>query len=178
LEVDYDALLARAAARRDSTALIYPDDERLFNPLSMTAAIAQQLAETGQSIGDDPAAVTTTILDSLALRYASVIRAIETLIGKPINGAQIVGGGSQNQYLNQATANASQKTVMAGPAEATVIGNALVQAVAAGRFSTLAEARRHVAANISPRRFEAQPSPEWEAKAQRYAEIEDQLAKN
>ncbi|HEU0174092.1 MAG TPA: rhamnulokinase family protein, partial [Blastocatellia bacterium] len=171
LEVDYDVLLARASARRDSNALIYPDDERLFNPSSMTGAIARQLTETGQTIDDDPAALTAMILDSLALRYASIIRTIEKLIGKPIDGAQIVGGGSQNQYLNQATASASQKVVLAGPAEATAIGNALVQAVAAGRFATLAEARRHVAANISPRRFEAQPSPEWEEKARRYAEI-------
>jgi rhamnulokinase len=178
LEVDYDVLLARASARRDSNALIYPDDERLFNPSSMTGAIARQLTETGQTIDDDPAALTAMILDSLALRYASIIRTIEKLIGKPIDGAQIVGGGSQNQYLNQATASASQKVVLAGPAEATAIGNALVQAVAAGRFATLAEARRHVAANISPRRFEAQPSPEWEEKARRYAEIEAQLAKN
>jgi rhamnulokinase len=177
LKVDYDALLALAPERRDSTALIYPDDERLFNPRSMTESIMRQLAETGQSIDDDPAAITATILDSLALRYASVIRAIETLTGKPINGIQIVGGGSQNQYLNQATANASQKAVMAGPAEATVIGNALLQAVAAGRFTSLAEARRHIAANISPRRFEAEQSPEWEEKARRYAEIERRFVK-
>jgi rhamnulokinase len=178
LDIDYDALLARAAERREGAALIYPDDQRLFNPPSMTAAIAEQLSETGQTIDDDPAAMTRTILDSLALRYASVIRAIETLIGKTINGAQVVGGGSQNQYLNQATANASRKTVLAGPAEATVIGNALVQAVAAGRFSTLAEARRHAAANITPRRFEARSSPEWEEKARRYADIEERLARN
>jgi rhamnulokinase len=177
LEADYDVLLAQTSARRDSTALIYPDDERLFNPPSMTAAIAGQLAETGQSIDDDPAALTATILDSLALRYASVVRAIETLTGKRINGVQIVGGGSQNQYLNQATANASQKVVLAGPSEATVIGNALVQAVAAGRFVSLAEARRHVAANISPSRFAPQPSQDWEEKAQRYSEIEAQFAK-
>jgi rhamnulokinase len=143
----------------------------------MTAAIARQLSETGQTVDDDPAAITATILDSLALRYAQVIRTIETLIGKSVGGAQIVGGGSQNQYLNQATANASQKVVLAGPSEATVIGNALVQAVAAGRFATLAEARRHVAANISPRRFDPQPSAMWEEKARRYAEIEARFAK-
>jgi rhamnulokinase len=177
LEVDYDVLLARASARPDSKALIYPDDERLFNPPNMTAAIARQLAETGQTVDDDSAAITATILDSLALRYAQVIRTIETLIGKSVGGAQIVGGGSQNQYLNQATANASQKVVLAGPSEATVIGNALVQAVAAGRFATLAEARRHVAANISPRRFDPQPSAMWEEKARRYAEIEARFAK-
>jgi len=177
LEVDYDVLLARASARRDSTALIYPDDERLFNPPSMTAAIARQLAETGQTVDDDPAAMTATVLDSLALRYASVIRTIETLTGNPINGAQIVGGGSQNQYLNQATADASQKVVLAGPAEATVIGNAIVQAVASRRFANLAEARRHVAANISPRRFDPQPLVEWEERSRRYAEIESRFAK-
>ncbi len=178
LDVDYDVLLAQASARRDSAALIYPDDGRLFNPPSMTEAIARQLAETGQTIDDDPAAMTATILDSLALRYASIIRAIETITGKPVNGLQIVGGGGQNQYLNQATANAAQKTVLAGPTEATVIGNALVQAVAAGRFSTLAEARRHVATNTSPRRYEPHPSPEWEEKARRYAEIEARFTGN
>jgi rhamnulokinase len=177
LAVDYEVLLSEAQARRDATALIYPDDERLFNPPSMTAAIAEQLAETGQTINDEPAALTATILDSLALRYASIIRTIETLTGRSINGVQIVGGGSQNQYLNQATANASEKVVLAGPAEATVIGNALVQAVAAGQFTTLAEARRHVAANTSPRRFEPQPSPVLREKARRYAEIEERFAK-
>jgi rhamnulokinase len=178
LEVDYEILLAQAPARRESTALIYPDDERLFNPPSMNEAIAQQLDETGQTIDGDPAALTVTILDSLALRYASIIRAIEALIGKPTGGLQIVGGGSHNQYLNQATANATQKVVMAGPAEATVIGNALVQAVAAGRFATLADARRHVSAILSPRRFEARQSSEWEEKHRRYAAIEARLAKN
>src|SRR5262245_14083431 len=172
LDVDYEVLLAQASARRGLPGLIYPDDERLFNPPGMTAAVAEQLAETGQTINNDPAALTATILDSLAMRYASIIRVIEKLIGRPINGVQIVGGGSQNQYLNQATATASQKVVLAGPAEATVIGNALVQAVAAGRFATLAEARRHVAANVTPRRFDPQPSPEWEEKTRRYAEIE------
>ncbi|HKQ74433.1 MAG TPA: rhamnulokinase family protein [Blastocatellia bacterium] len=177
LEVDYEVLLSEALARRDSTALIYPDDERFFNPQSMTAAIAEQLAETGQTINDEPVAMTATILDSLALRYASVIRTIERLTGKPINGVQIVGGGSQNRYLNQATANAARSSVLAGPAEATVIGNALVQAVAAGRFATLADARRSVAANVRLSRFEPQSSPAWEEKARRYAEIEDRFAK-
>src|SRR5262245_550300 len=109
LAVDYEGLLTRAPARRDFPALIYPDDARLFNPPRMTAAIAEQLAETGQTFNDEPTALTKTILDSLALRYASVIRAIETGARKPIHGVQIVGGGSQNQYLNQATANAARK---------------------------------------------------------------------
>ncbi len=179
LTVDYDVLLGQAAARDGFPALLYPDDARLFNPPSMTAAIAEQLAESGQTIADKPAVITKAILDSLALRYASVIRTIERLTGKPVEGVQIVGGGSQNSYLNQATANATGKPLLAGPVEATVIGNVLVQAIAAGRFGTLAQARQHIAENLSPRRFEPLSSsdePLWKAATQRYAEIEGRLA--
>ena len=172
LAVDYDGLLGEVAAREDFPALIFPDDERLFNPASMTAALKTQFAETGQDIDDDPVAITKAILDSLALRYASVLRTIETLTGKPIQGVQIVGGGSQNAYLNQATAKATNKPVLAGPVEATVLGNVLVQAVAAGRFATLTAARQHVAANIEPRSFTPQPSRAWEEALRRYQEIE------
>ena len=177
--IDYDLLLSEVASRRDFPALIYPDDERFFNPQSMTAAIARQLAETGQPSSEEPAAMAKVIFDSLALRYASIIRTIESLTGKKINGVQIVGGGSQNDYLNQATANATNLPVLAGPVESTVIGNVLVQAIAAGRFATLAEARQHVAANISLRRFEPQSStlwPSWKDASRRYAAIEAQFA--
>ncbi len=171
LTVDYDALLREVMARNEA-ALFYPDDARLFNPPSMTAAIAAQLAETEQSFDAAPAAVAKAILDSLALRYASVLRTIEQLTGQSIEGVQIVGGGSQNNYLNQATANATGKPILAGPVEATVIGNVAVQAIAAGRFATLAAARQHVAANVSLRRFDPQASAEWANAATRYAEIE------
>jgi rhamnulokinase len=175
LAVDYDLLLGEVEARNDFRMLLYPDDPRFFNPPSMTAAIAGQLAETGQPVDDRPAAMAKAILDSLALRYASVIGTIERLTGRPVNSVQIVGGGSQNNYLNRATANATEKPVLAGPVESTVIGNVLVQAVAAGRFASLDEARRHVADNLKPQRFEPQASPDrqsWQAAAQRYAEIE------
>src|SRR5262249_8174716 len=72
LAVDYEVLLSEALSRRDPAALIYPDDERLFNPPSMTEAIAEQLEETGQTTNNEPAALTATILDSLAFRYASI----------------------------------------------------------------------------------------------------------
>ena len=78
-------------------------------------------------------------------RYASVLRTIETLNGGTLRGVQIVGGGSQNRYLNQMTATFSGLPVRAGPVEATVTGNVLVQAIAGGRFTSLADARRHVA---------------------------------
>ncbi len=170
--VDYDTLLGEITARSDFPALLFPDDERFFNPACMVAAIAEQLSESGQTIETEPSALAKAILDSLALRYASVIRTIEALTSRPIGGVQIVGGGSQNDYLNQATANATGKPVLAGPVEATVIGNGLVQAVAAGRFASLAGARQYVAASLNLRRFDPQVSAAWEAAARRYAEVE------
>ena len=172
MPVDYENLLAEVEKRGQVGPLIFPDDPRLLSPRSMLEAIAEQLSERGESMPADPSAIAKLILDSLALRYASVLRAIECLTNRKIAGIQIVGGGSRNHYLNQATADASGLPVLAGPVEATVIGNALVQAIAAGRFGSLAEARRHVAENIRLRRFDPAPSLAFEEAARRFAEIE------
>ncbi|MDX6709621.1 MAG: rhamnulokinase [Blastocatellia bacterium] len=173
-DVDYESLLALDNGAGPSETLIYPDEPRLFNPPSMLDAIADQVTETGQAASTEPAAVTRMILDSLALRYASVLRMIESLTCQRIEGIQIVGGGSKNDYLNRATANASGLPVLAGPEEATVIGNVLVQAVAAGRFRSLAEARRHVSNNIPMKSFEPNKSEVWRNAAEQYAAIEAQ----
>lgn len=168
----YDRLLAAVDALDRSPGLIFPDDPRLLNPPRMLAAIAQQMSETGQAAPSDAAALAKVVLDSLALRYASVLRTIEILTGRAIGGVQIVGGGGQNDYLSQATANASGRPVVAGPVEATVIGNVLVQAVTAGRLASLADARRHVAERTQPRRFEPRPVPAEADMARRYADLE------
>lgn len=171
-QVDYDALLADVATIEHCPALIFPDDPRLFNPPSMLEAIATQLTETNQEMPRNAAAVAKVILDSLSFRYASVLRTIETLTKRRIEGVQIIGGGSQNNYLNQATANATRLPVSAGPIEATVIGNVLVQAVSHGRFASLTEARQYVAQHVQLQHFRPQVSSAWEDAAQRYAAIE------
>jgi len=172
LPVDYENLLAEVEKLGPAGPLIFPDDPRLLSPRSMLQAIAEQLAERGQRMPAERSEIAKLILDSLALRYASVLCSIESVTNRKIVGVQIVGGGSQNHYLNQATANATGLRVLAGPVEATVIGNVLVQAIAAGRFGSLAEARRHVAENIRLRRFEPAPSLAFEQTARRFAEIE------
>jgi rhamnulokinase len=173
LDVDYETLLSRVEMIEGSPGLIFPDDTRLFNPPRMSEAVSRQLAETGQRVSvDDPPTLTKVILDSLAFRYASVVRTIESLTNARVEGVHIVGGGSRNDYLNQATANASGLTVLAGPLEATVTGNVLVQAVAAGRFASLAKARRHVAENVSLRKFTPQRSHALTESARRYATVE------
>ncbi|HEX8138082.1 MAG TPA: rhamnulokinase family protein [Pyrinomonadaceae bacterium] len=175
LDVSYESLLTEAEMLEHSPAVIFPDDERFFNPPSMTEAMTEHLRETGQSVPTSPALMSRAILDSLALRYASVLSTIESLTGRRVEGVQIAGGGSQNDYLNQATANATGKTVLAGPAEATVAGNVLVQAVSAGRFASLAEARRHLAGNVSLRKFTPIRSPAWEETARRYRALEERF---
>jgi rhamnulokinase len=173
--VDYDDLLQRAGAIEGEPGLIYPDDPRFLNPPSMLAAIADQMRESGQSAPTDPAAVAKVILDSLAHRYASVFRTIEQLTGEPVVGIQIIGGGCQNGYLNQATATATGRPVLAGPIEATALGNAIVQAITGGRFASPAEARAHVARHVQPASFAPRPTAASARAADRYAAIEGQF---
>jgi rhamnulokinase len=172
LTTDYETLLTEAAQIDGFRGLIFPDDERFLNPPSMLRAIAGQMAESGQNFDENPAAVCKIIFDSLAFRYASVLRTIEKLTGRKLDGVQIVGGGGRNEYLNQMTANASGLRVQAGLTEATVTGNALVQSISAGRFEGLREARRYVKENVALRDFVPHRSVQIETAARFYKQIE------
>lgn len=149
----YEGLIA-AAEQQVGTGLVFPDDGRLLNPASMADALRGQLRETGQPDARTPEALTRVIFDSLALRYASVVDTIERLTGARPRGIQVVGGGSQNRLLNQLTADATGLPVLAGPVEATALGNALVQAVAAGRFADVRHGRDYVRTHTPLARFE------------------------
>jgi rhamnulokinase len=120
----------------------------------MVRELRGALRESGQPEAVDPVRLTKVILDSLARRYADVVDNIERLAGRAVPGIHIVGGGSLNAYLNQATADASGRPVRAGPVEATAIGNLLVQGMAAGTIGSIDEGRRLVAASFPPARFE------------------------
>jgi rhamnulokinase len=170
-EVPLAELLAAAHALPETPAVIDPDDERLFSPSSMLAALRTQLAETGQACPETPAALTRMVLDSLAFRYAAVLAEISRLTREPILGVHVVGGGSLNAHLNQATADAARVPVVAGPVESTVIGNAVVQAIARGRFASLESARAHVAAHVPMTTFTPRPTAAFAAAARRYSDI-------
>jgi rhamnulokinase len=94
------------------------------------------------------------ILEGLAKRYREVLDNLESLTGRRLNVIHIVGGGSRNKLLNQLVANATGRTVLAGPAEATAIGNVLVQAIGAGVIANLAAARQLVANSFPVDRFD------------------------
>jgi len=153
-------------------ALIYPDDQRFLNPQSMLEAITMQLEETDQTMPSQPAAIARLILDSLAFRYALVIRTIESLTSQTITTVRIIGGGSQNTYLNQVTANATGLPVSTGPVEATAIGNLLVQAIADGCFASLADAREYIARHTQSKIFTPHASTASAEAMRHYAEIE------
>ena len=174
-DVGYEGLLRDVIAAKGFKAFIFPDDPRFLNPPSMLEAIATQMRETGQEFDESPMAISKIIFDSLAFRYASVLRSAESLTGRKLETIQILGGGGRNGYLNQMTANASGQKVGAGLTEATVVGNVLVQAITAGRFSSLVEARQHVADNFEFEEFSPQRSVELSEAANRYAEIESKF---
>jgi len=169
---DLVPLLEAVANVPEFAGVVFPDDRRFLAPASMVSALRAALAETGQPDTNDPVRLAKVILDSLALRYAAVVATIERLTGRPIPGIHIVGGGSLNSYLNQATADASGRDVLAGPVEATAIGNLLVQTVAAGSIASLAEGRGLVAEAYPPTRFEPRSPEPWARAARLFADVE------
>ena len=169
---DYEALIAGAAALERFVGFVFPDDVRLLHPASMLGALGQCLTDTGQDAVLNPVHLTRVILDSLACRYASVINGIEQLTGASIATIHIVGGGARNEYLNQATANATGRPVLAGPSEATAGGNVVVQAIACGEVASLADARAVLARSVRTRRYEPQARDDWARASERYLEIE------
>jgi rhamnulokinase len=169
--IAYGDLVERASHVDSFAGFVFPDDPRFFNPSSMTAELRASLVETAQTPHDDPVLVTKVVLDSLALRYASVVRTIEDLTGRTVPGIHIVGGGSLNSYLNQATANAAGRPVLAGPVEAAALGNLLVQSIARGQFPSVAEGRRHLGIQLPLKRFLPTEVDPWLAATMRYEAI-------
>jgi rhamnulokinase len=125
-------------------SIVYPDDNRFFNPKSMIKEIQGFCKETKQKIPTTVGEIARCVYESLACRYREVLEQIEELNGKKIQQLHIVGGGSQNQVLDQITADMTQKEVITGPVECTAIGNILMQARATGLIKNLKEMREIV----------------------------------
>ena len=138
--------LLDAAAREPALAcLLDMNDERLLPPGGMPARLLALAAESGQELGESPAAIARCILDSLAVAYRDAIRDACELAGREVSVVHVVGGGSQNALLCQLTAELTGLPVIAGPAEATALGNLLVQARATRALSGDLMALRQVA---------------------------------
>jgi rhamnulokinase len=126
----------------------------------MPARIQAHCKRNGQQVPQTPGQIARVILDSLAESYAEAIQHIETLTGQKLSQLNIVGGGSQNALLNQLAANATALTVVAGPVEATAIGNLVQQAAAAGIVAAdLASQREFIAASFEIETYQPQTTP-------------------
>ncbi|MFC7329651.1 rhamnulokinase [Marinactinospora rubrisoli] len=146
-------LLAEAARAEPFTALVDPDDDRFLPPGDMPARIAAFCRETGQPVPESRGAVLRCVLESLALAHRRTIRTAAALADREVREVHLVGGGARNELLCRLTADALGLPVVAGPVEATAIGNVLVQARAAGAVPDLAAMRALVAATQPLRRY-------------------------
>ena len=142
--------------------LIDPDYPGFLNPSCMQEAIRDFCRKTGQLVPVTEAQIARCIYDSLALKYKYTLLEIEQVVGYTIDKLHVIGGGSNNQFLCQLTANATGLTVIAGPVEATAAGNILMQARALGHLHSLAEIREVVAASFETRKYEPNANEGWE----------------
>jgi rhamnulokinase len=170
-DYSYEELSRLAAAAPPFTCLVDPDDPSFLLPADMPAALADYCRRTGQPAPQEPGAVIRCILESLALRYRWVLERLEEMLGQRLEVIHIVGGGSQNTLLCQLTANACQRPVLAGPVEATALGNLLVQALGLGLVSSLAEVREVVRRSTDLRCYEPHQPESWQEPYQRFLRL-------
>jgi rhamnulokinase len=168
---DYDTLMAAAESAAPLRSLIDPDDPRFMNPADMPGEIAAFCSETGQPLPETIAQYVRCCLESLALKYRLVLGWLEEVTDTRIEVVHIVGGGSRNRLLNQLAASACRRTVVAGPVEATVIGNVLIQARTAGELGSLADGRTIVRESFQPEQFDPQPDARWVAATERFLRL-------
>lgn len=156
-EFDYRALTALAREAEPFRSLIDPSSPEFLAPKDMLAQIAQYCTRTGQPSPQTVGQFVRCILESLALLYRRTLADIERIVGYKIHRLHIVGGGSNNDCLNQFAANALQIPVFPGPAEATAAGNVIMQAIALGHLPSLSAGRQLIRDSFNLREFQPQP---------------------
>jgi rhamnulokinase len=137
----------------------------------MPARIQVYCQEHRQPVPQTHAAIARCILESLALEYRWVANVLQEASGKALPVIHIIGGGSRNRLLNQLTADATGRGVIAGPAEATAAGNILAQAISQGDLSSIAEGRQLIRRSFEVSLYEPCPAAAWEAAYQRYVAL-------
>lgn len=170
-DYDYAELTKLAEKAEPIRSLIQPDDPAFLSPGDMPARIRAFCEKTDQPVPDTPGRIARCIFESLALLYAVRLDELERLTGRTISVLHIVGGGSCNRLLNQFAANATNRVVVAGPVEATAIGNVLVQAIAMGDIPDLRAARGIVRDSFPVDRFEPVDELLWKNARARFAAL-------
>jgi rhamnulokinase len=171
---DYDELHRLAEQAPDDVPLIDPDDEAFLAPGDMPARIAAHCEHSGQRAPATPGETVRAILVSLACKYRVVLRRLEHVSGRRVRCVHVIGGGARNALLCQLTADVLELPVLAGPVEATALGNVLVQARGAGLLGSLAELRALASASARPTAYE--PEADRSADYERFLAVTDPTA--
>jgi rhamnulokinase len=166
--IDYATLTELATAAQPLRSLIDPNATRFLSPADMTNEIAAVCMETGQPAPSTPGEIARTIFESLALLYREVLDKVEEIAERKIRVLYIVGGGSKNALLNQWTANATGRRVLAGPVEATALGNILIQAVVSGHLDGHKALRAAVRESYPLDAYETEEPETWKEAYQRF----------
>lgn len=161
-ETSYPELIAEADACEPFRSLINPDDALFANPANMEQAIRTYCSDHRQPIPQTRGQIVRCIFESLALRYRQVLDNLRHLSPRPVEALHVIGGGSRNDLLNQWTANAVGIPVIAGPSEATAIGNVMIQALAAGAARDVASMRQLINRSIPLKTFHPQDMEVWD----------------
>jgi rhamnulokinase len=167
----YEQLIPLAQQARPFASLVDPDDSSFLFPGDMPARLAEFCQRTNQPVPTSEGALTRCALESLALKYRWTIERLEEILGSPIRVIHVVGGGSKNTLLCQFTADACGRLVLAGPVEATAIGNVMMQAMGRGRVNSLAEVRSIVSGSFPVTQFQPQDTKTWDEAAGRFADL-------
>lgn len=167
----WDELLALGEQAEAFRSLIDPGAETFLNPEDMPSAIRAACRRHGEVEPETIGSLVRCCLESLALKYRSVLDDLEALTGTPLKVVRIVGGGSQNALLCQFTADACNLPVVAGPAEATALGNLMMQALTRGFLPDLETGRQVVAASSPQTRYEPRNSAAWEDAYGRFRQL-------
>lgn len=162
IDTDYDVLLEQADSAEPFRSLIDPDNPVFFPPGDMIGRIQAFCQQTGQIIPKTVGEIVRCVLESLALKYRYTLERHIQVTGRTVETIHIVGGGSQNPLLCQMTANATQRPVLAGPVEATALGNGLVQLIALGELDDLAQARAVIRASYPPKHYHPVAVQAWD----------------
>jgi sugar (pentulose or hexulose) kinase len=158
----YEELIRAAAAAPRRGIVVDPDQERFLRPGDMPGRIRVYCREHGEPEPEGTGELIRVVLESLALRYRWVIEQLERIAEHPVEVVHVVGGGARNGLLCQMTADACGRPVLAGPVEATAIGNLLVQAISVGELAGLGEAREVVAGSFPIERYEPAADGYWD----------------
>jgi rhamnulokinase len=168
VELSWELLMGMAEQAPAFRSVVDPDAKDFVAPDDMVEAIRGYCQRTGQPLPDSLGAVARCCLESLSLRYRWVLEALETLTRRSLSTIRVVGGGCQNRLLCQFTADACRRPVVAGPVEASALGNIMVQAVATGHLAHIEDGRRSIAASCEQAVFEPRAGTGWDEAYQRF----------